>query len=52
MEAKITSNLNTGVKKVGYKSLRGFVQMLKRQNRRCEQLGVKCKFDITLPIKE
>ena len=41
-----------GIKPVGYKTLRGFIKMLKRQNKVCRDRDVRCKFEITLPIKE
>ena len=41
-----------GVKVVDYKTLRGFISMLKRQNAVCKKRGIKAKFEITLPIKE
>lgn len=43
---------NGGIKTIGYKSLRGFAQILKRQNKVCNDMNIKCRFDITLPIKE
>ncbi len=41
-----------GANIVDYKTLRGFVQMLKRQNKVCKERGIECRFDITLPIKD
>ncbi len=40
------------IKRIGYKSLRGYIQILKRQNKSLKKLGCKVKFDITLPIPD
>ncbi len=38
------------IETAGYKTLRDFIKMLKRQNRVCKKLGISCKFVIMLPI--
>ncbi len=40
------------IKKVGYKSLRGAIKMLKSQNKRLKKLNCVCEFTIRLPIKD
>lgn len=43
---------DNSVKRIGYKSLRGFIQILKRQNKSLKKLGCKVTFTVTLPIKD
>lgn len=40
------------VKRIGYKSLRGFIKILKQQNKKLKQLNCRVQFTIELPIKE
>mgnify|MGYP001583023195 CR=1 FL=1 len=40
------------LKRVGYKSMRGLIAMLKRTNKNCKKFGGKLNFTITLPIKD
>ena len=40
------------VNRVGYKTLRGFISMIKKQNNNLKKMGCKVTFTITLPIKE
>lgn len=55
---EISLHLNTdvmlcgGIERTGYKSLREFYRILKRENRACKKRGIRAKFEITLPIKE
>jgi len=44
--------LNECIKKIGYKSLRGFIKMIKAQNKSLNKMGCKATFTITLPIKD
>jgi len=44
--------INGAVKRVGWKTLRGAVQALKRQNKCLKKLGCVARFEITLPIPE
>lgn len=39
-------------KRVGYKSLRGFIRILKQQNNKLKKLGCIVEFSIKLPIKD
>lgn len=51
--AKNIEFLNSGaVRKVGYKSLRGFIRMIRSQNKHLKRLGARVQFTIVLPIKE
>ena len=39
-----------GIKCRGWKTLRGFIRILKQQNKLCKKCGVKVKYEIILPI--
>ncbi len=39
-------------KRIGYKSLRGAIRMLKAQNNKLKKLGASADFIIRLPIKD
>ena len=39
------------VKRIGYKTLRGFISMLKKQNKSLKKLGCVADFTIRLPIR-
>ena len=43
---------HSGIKRISYRTLRGFIKKLRTQNKRCKKLGVSARFDITLPIVE
>lgn len=43
---------DTPIKRVGYKTLRGFIRMIKAQNKKVKKFGVKVRFTIDLPIKD
>lgn len=40
------------VKRVGYKTLRGFIRMLKAQNKKLKKIGCRVRFIVELPIDE
>ena len=37
--------------RIGYKTLRGFIKMIRQQNKILKKLGVSVQFSIILPIK-
>ena len=37
--------------RIGYKSLRGFIRILRQQNKKLKKLGCQVQFSIILPIK-
>lgn len=39
-------------KRIGYKSLRGFIKILKSQNKKLRELNCRVRFTIDLPIKD
>lgn len=39
-------------KKIGYKSLRGFINILKQQNKKLRELNCTVEFTVRLPIKD
>ena len=41
-----------GLKCKGWKTMRGFIQMLKRQNKILKKHNTRVKFEIVLPIPE
>ncbi len=45
-------NASGEIRKIGYKSLKGFIQMIKRQNKRFKKLGFRGDITINLPIRE
>lgn len=40
------------VKPISYKTLRGFIKILKQQNKMLKKHNIKAKFTITLPVPE
>lgn len=49
---EISKQMGAEQKIKGYKTLRGYIQMLKRQNKILTKMNVKVKFDVTLPMPE
>jgi len=37
--------------RIGYKSLRGFIKVLREQNKKLKKLGCRVQFSVILPIK-
>ncbi len=53
MDAKnIIFEQGHGIKKIGYKSLRGFIKIIKSQNKKLKKMGYSVQFTINLPIKD
>ena len=42
---------NDSLKRVGYKSMRGLISMLRRTNKNCKKFGGSVQLIIKLPIK-
>lgn len=40
-----------GLKRIGYKTERGLIAMIKKANKNCKKVGAKMKLEIVLPIK-
>ena len=40
------------IKRVGYKTMRGLIRMLKIQNKKLKKIGCRVKFIIDLPIDD
>ena len=41
---------NGTIENIGYSSLRGYIKILKEQNKKLKKMGYKVTFTITLPI--
>lgn len=43
---------DTSIRRIEYKTLRGFIKILKQQNKTLKKHNIKAKFEITLPVPD